>query len=171
MILLVFIVPLKPIRSILHIQRSAMKRVSPTGDNTADAKSQRLVGLPDDASSPANVRVLPFSVSLSNATAITAAPPHELSDMPYLSPDAMLLEWGYTDSGTEYVRLKEPIIEHVPRKMIFNGEVGDWRLDDKVFVEQFELPGQSTKFDMLSHIYPLARDTRIEFIESTCLYR
>ena len=83
MILLVFIVPLKPIRSILHIQRSAMKRVSPTGDNTADAKSQRLVGLSDDASSSANVHVLPFSVSLSNATAITAAPPHELSDMPY----------------------------------------------------------------------------------------
>ena len=171
MLLLVFIVPLKPIHNILHIQGSAMKRVSPADDNVAAAKSQRIIGLPDDVGSPTNVHVLPFSASLSNATAITAAPPHELSDMPYLSPSAMLLEWGYADNGAEYVRLKKQIVEHVPRKMIFNGEVGDWRLDDKVFVEQFELPGQSTKFDMLSHMYPLARDKRIEFIESTHVYR
>ena len=83
-----------------------MKRVSPAGDNVAAAKSQRIIGLPDDVGSPTNVHVLPFSASLSNATAITAAPPRELSDIPYLSPNAMLLEWGYADNGAEYVRLK-----------------------------------------------------------------
>jgi hypothetical protein len=54
-----------------------------------------------------------------------------------------------------------------PRKLLFNGEVGDWRLDDVEFVNQFTLPNADTKFDLLALRNPLHRDARIEFIEKT----
>ena len=97
---------------------------------------------------------------------------HQVDSIPslcpvYLTPTRMYLDQGCTSQGNVYVRLREPIVDDRPRKLVFNGEIGDWRLDDDAFVASFTLPNAKDKFDMLALRNPFSRDSRIVFIENT----
>ena len=72
--------------------------------------------------------------------------------------------------GNSYVCLRNKVLEGLDRKMVVNGEVGDWKLGDEQFIETFRLPGQINKFDVLQSKYPFARDNRIEFFEKDHRY-
>jgi hypothetical protein len=55
-------------------------------------------------------------------------------------------------------------------EILENGVVGDWRLPDDTFLDTFVLPGPELKRDRLSVVYPLPRDSRIEFFEEKHFY-
>lgn len=56
------------------------------------------------------------------------------------------------------------------RHIIRNGQVGDWRLEDRAFLEGFRLPGQSDKVDRLAEVNAWERDARIRFLEEEHRY-
>jgi len=87
-----------------------------------------------------------------------------------LCPPGMALELGETEEGVPFARLNSPLISGQKRKMVYNGEVADWRLDDVEFNASFSLPDQDTKFDILKEVNPMERDSRIEFSEREHTY-
>ena len=66
--------------------------------------------------------------------------------------------------------INEPLSEDIPRKHVFNGEVGDWQLDDGNFLATFSLPGKDNKFDLLQDIHTFERDKRVVFHEKAHEY-
>ena len=56
-------------------------------------------------------------------------------------------------------------------RVVCNGQVGDWRLDDDVaFMEAFRLPGAGDKDERLASVSPFERDARIVFHEEDHRY-
>jgi hypothetical protein len=60
-------------------------------------------------------------------------------------------------------------MDETPR-VVPNGQVGDWRLDDLAFMETFRLPGARDKCDRLAEVNPWGRDARIRFLEEEHRY-
>jgi len=88
-----------------------------------------------------------------------------------LSEDLHLVELkDSTDGEITAVHLRSPINPDFPRKHVYNGEVGNWQLDDTEFLETFRLPGPGNKNDMLETINLSYRDSRIEFFEDSHKY-
>ena len=72
--------------------------------------------------------------------------------------------------GKGFVCIRDKLWDAYERKSVYNGEVGNWELDDTQFLERFSLPGQANKFDMLQHKFPFPRDPRVEFFEEDHIY-
>ena len=134
------------------------------GYETVSAKRHRVASLENGEDEKENIAGI-------SANTLAFADKHEMvflsSASVYLTLECLHLDQGYTSEGVEYARLREPIMVDRPRKLVFNGEVGDWRLDDSDFIDKFTLPNADNKFDQLALRNPFPRDARIEFIEKT----